>query len=105
MGQALSKYIVNANLYSIYSGQSEHITVKCHVIPKLQVIIPPKRPEDLFKLACIKGKSPLTDPALGGSIDILLGIADVSRCTQGSTSLSEDRATVATLTIFGWTLG
>ena len=45
------------------------------------------------------------DPPLGGSIDILLGIADVSRCTRGSTSLSENRATVATLTIFGWTLG
>ena len=104
-GQAVSKYFVNANLYSIYSGQSEHITVKCHVIPKLQAIIPPKRPEDLFKLTCIKGKTPLADPALGGSIDILLSIADVSRCTRGSTSLSKDRATVATLTIFGWTLG
>ena len=79
--------------------------MKCHVIPKLQAIIPPKRPEDLFKLTCIKGKTPLADPALGGSIDILLGIADASRCTRGSASLSEDRATVATLTIFGWTLG
>ena len=56
-------------------------------------------------MTCIKGKTPLADPALGGSIDILLGIADVSRCTRGSTSLSEDRATVTTLTIFGWTLG
>ncbi len=43
---------------------------------------------------------------LGGSIDILLGIADVSRCcTKGSNSLSEDKATVATPTIFDWTLG
>ncbi len=104
-GQAISKYFVNAELCSIHSGQSESITVKCHVVSKLQAITPPKRPEDLFQLPCIKGKSPLADSMLGGSIDILLGIADVCRCTKGSNSLSEDKATVATPTIFGWTLG
>ncbi len=38
-------------------------------------------------------------------MDIFLGIADVSRCTKSSNSLSEDKETVATPTIYGWTLG
>ncbi len=57
-GQAVSKYLVNTDLCSINSGQSEYITVKCHVVPKLQAITSSKRPEEL----CIKGKSPHADP-------------------------------------------
>ena len=81
------------------------MVIQCHVVPKLQSITPPRCPDELFKLPCIADKAPLADPYLGGSIDLLLGIADVGRCTNGATSSSQDRATIATPTIFGWTLG
>ena len=87
------------------TGSQDSVVIQCHVVPKFQSITPPQCPDELFKLPCIADKAPLADPYLGGSIDLLLGIADVGRCTNCATSSSQDGATIATPTIFGWTLG
>ena len=48
--------------------------------------------------------TPLADPALGGKVDILLGSVHVNLCTLDGRSISKNRTTVTTDTIFGWTI-
>ncbi len=105
-GGAVSKYHVFVDLASLHSTDADNkVRVKCHVVPLLQSIRPPRNPPELLNLPCINGKQPVADPALGGEIDLLLGIADCGRCARGHPSLSDDQATMANPTLFGWTLG
>ncbi len=103
-GESVSRAYIYIFLESLHPMESAcQIEVKAHIVPALQSIRPPKNPRKLLDLPCIRGKKPIAGPNLGGEID-LLGIADVGRCTCGNPSLSYDRATIATHTIFGWAL-
>ncbi len=105
-GGAVSKYHVFVDLASLLSTDADNkVRVKCHVVPLLQSIRPPRNPPELLNLPCINGKQPIADPALGGEIELLLGIADCGRCARGHPLLSDDRATMANPTLFGRTLG
>ncbi len=105
-GGAVSRSYVEVTLKSVYqTNHHDSVSIKCHVVPKLQSLQPPRNPQCLLKIPCIQNKSPIADPHLGGEIDLLLGIADCGRCSRGPPCHSTDGATIANNTLFGWTLG
>ena len=86
-------------------ASQDRVIVKCHVVSDLLSLKQPRDTPSLFRLPCIRDKQPIADPELGGPLDLLLGIADCVRCSCGPPDVDIEEATVATPTIFGWTLG
>lgn len=104
-GTSVSRYFVCLKLLSVHPTEvPDSITVKCHVVSELTFLHPPENPAELLELPCIRDQKPIADPALGGAIDLLLGVADCVRCSRGHPIVYDGEATVAAPTIFGWTL-
>ena len=82
---------------------TKYIDVSLSVISKLN---PVHRPKDVTGLLCHQALRDLalSDPDLGGHIDLLLGNLDRNACITGApVQLSEEKITL-TPTLFGWSV-
>ena len=102
MGGGRSRAYVQATLHSLYSN--DFVTIKFGVVSRIPCATPPKRPDDILRDPCLKGKTPLADASLGGHPDALIGSLDVIQCIKGTPIYSRESAISATPTLFDWTI-
>ena len=84
-----SQVTVNLNIPG--PAVTEPIAVVCYMVQQLPETVPPEYPAAVLSHPFLKDKYSFSDKELGGKVDLLLGIADASRCHLGPCVYSDDK--------------
>ncbi len=101
-GKGVSKAYVHARLTSTRDS-NKYMDVILSVIPRLGPVQRPRDVADLLNIRALK-ELELSDPDLGGNIDLLLGNLDRSTCIDGAPVVLTQEKITLTPTIFGWSV-
>ncbi len=101
-GGGRSRYCVQATLRSLHAD--ERVTLWFGVVSRIPHATVPKSAEQILSAPILQDKKPLADPALGGSLDLLIGSCDIIKCVTGAAVYSKMAEISATPTLFGWSI-
>ena len=98
--------LVDIQLRPLQGNTNEYIPARCHIVDNIMSDGYLQKDINLKEPSFIKTKSPLADPHLGklGMIDLLLGVTDVAQAFRGEVVTTGDHKTLATKTLFGWSI-
>ncbi len=104
-GNGHCKHKVWLKLSSIYEDVPEYYHIECHVVPRIDPVESPHNKNYILSDPNVTKCQPLSDPTLGGSVDMLVSQDDYVRLQVGGLAYAMNHQVMMMYTKFGWVLG
>ncbi len=104
-GNGHCKHKVWLKLSSIYEDIPEYYHIECHVVPRIDPVESPHNKNYILSDPNVTKCQPLSDPTLGGSVDMLVSQDDYVRLQVGGLAYAINHQVMMMYTKFGWVLG